>query len=375
IKGGFIITMQGGGYLTLTEVITLKELKIFHKDLSNRLNNFFGRDIGILNGATDLGNKTIKQLKKTGENLQNYADAEIQTTTNIITKAMGKGKVLVSESDIKATQKAAAISAALMNDINAANDSIKKIREKADKNFAKSEERLRQVQERETALAEREKKAAALERQNRNTSMHNAALSEDISKRLKICQERECQLELQENSPHKFYGDKIAKLGEENLSLKNDISELKSNNNRIQENVTLLNRQLAEKEKLFARRLADREYELVAEYNTHLREKDKIIDGLKSAVGKAYQIICNICRAAAALWCRKGKFAEYCADFTPKQNQLMNAILDYGAKSARTANFPDLADKIDTEYFISDDIREEMIPLEPEKHQKEHFSR
>ncbi|MCM1276476.1 MAG: plasmid recombination protein [Lachnospiraceae bacterium] len=116
--------------LSAKEVITLKELKIFHKDLSNRLNNFFGRDIGILNGATDLGNKTIKQLKKTGENLQNYADAEIQTTTNIITKAMGKGKVLVSESDIKATQQAAATTAALVDDINAANDSIKKIREK-----------------------------------------------------------------------------------------------------------------------------------------------------------------------------------------------------------------------------------------------------
>ncbi|MCM1480245.1 MAG: plasmid recombination protein, partial [Muribaculaceae bacterium] len=107
--------------LSAKEVITLKELKIFHKDLSNRLNNFFGRDIGILNGATDLGNKTIKQLRKTGENLQNYADTEIQTTTNIITKTMGKGKVLVSENDIKATQKAAATSAALVDDINTAN--------------------------------------------------------------------------------------------------------------------------------------------------------------------------------------------------------------------------------------------------------------
>ncbi|MCM1479871.1 MAG: hypothetical protein NC085_09210 [Muribaculaceae bacterium] len=347
--------------LSAKEVITLKELKIFHKDLSNRLNHFFERDIGILNGATDLGNKTIKQLKKTGENLQNYADTEIQTTTNIITKAMGKDKVLVSQADIEATQQAAATTAALVDDINAANESVKKIKEKADKNFAKSEERLKKVQERETALAEREEKAAVLERQNRNTLMHNAELSENISNRLKICQERERQLELQENSPHKFYGEKITALNEENLSLKNDISELKSNNNRIQEDVTLLNRQLAEKEKLFA----DREHELAAEYNTRLREKDKTIDGLKSAVGKAYQIICNICRAVAALWCGKGKFAEYCADFTPKQNQLMNAILDYGAKSARTANFPDLADKIDTEYFICGDIREEMGVAEP----------
>ncbi len=78
------------------------------------------------------------------------------------------------------------------------------------------------------------------------------------------------------------------------------------------------------------------------------------------SVRKAYQIICNICRAAAALWCGKDKFAEYCAKFTPKQNVLMCAILDYGSKFAKEADFPDLADKIDSEYFICSDIQKEM---------------
>lgn len=352
--------------LSAKEVITLKELKSFHKDLSTHLNSFFGRDIGILNGATDLGNQTIKQLRNKKGSLKNYADTEIQTTTNIITKAMGKDKVIVSKADIEATQQAAANAAAAIDSVNAANDSIKKIREKANRNFAKSEERLLKVHERENVLAEREEKAAALERHNRNVSMNNTIASEDISNRLKICQERERQLELRENSPHKFYGDKIAKLGEENLFLKRD-------NNRIQENVTQLNQQIAEKEKSFAKRLADKEHEVAANYENRLREKDSIIkslnstiDGLKTAVEKAYHVICNICRAAAALWCGKGKFADYCADFTPKQNALMCAILDYGAKCTREANFPDLADKIDNEYFIADGIREEMIPVEPE---------
>ena len=39
---------------------------------------------------------------------------------------MGKDKVLVSQSDIAATQQAAADTAALMENINSANDSIKK---------------------------------------------------------------------------------------------------------------------------------------------------------------------------------------------------------------------------------------------------------
>ena len=353
--------------LSAKEVITLKELKSFHKDLSTHLNSFFGRDIGILNGATDLGNKTIEQLRRSGKNLQSYADTEIRTTTNIITKAMGKDKVLVSQSDIAATQQAAANAAAAIDSVNAANDSIKKIREKADRNFEKSEKILAELTEREKSIAEREDNIARRERENKTVSQQNNIDRTNISERLKLCQERERQLELCENSPHKFYGDKIAKLNEENTSLKKNISELKSDNTAIQQNVALLTKQLDEKERTFTRHLADKERKITADYENRLREKDSIIKNLKSAVDRAYHIICNICRAAAVLWCGKGKFADYAMDFSPKQNALMCAILDYGAKSTREADFPDLAEKIDTEYYISEDIREEMCEFEQEK--------
>lgn len=351
--------------LSAKEVITLKELKVFHKDLSTHLNGIFGRDIGILNGATDLGNQTIKQLRNSSKNLKSYADTEIQTTTNIITKAMGKDKVLVSQSDIIATQQAAADTAALMKDINAANKNVKIIREKAERNFAKSEKILSELTEREKAIAEREDSIARREHENKTVSQQKDIDRANISERLKICQEREQQLELCENSPHKFYGDKIAKLNEENSSLKESIAELKSENSIIQENTVQLNIQLAEKEKAYTKRLADKEREVAAEYETHLREKDGIIKSLKAAVDKVYYIICNICRATAVLWCGKGKFADYAMDFSAKQNALMCAILDYGAKSAREADFSDLAEKIDNEYFICSDIREEMIAVEP----------
>lgn len=226
--------------LSAKEVITLKELKSFHKDLSTHLNGIFGRDIGILNGATDLGNQTIKQLRNSSKNLKSYADTEIQTTTNIITKAMGKDKVLVSQFDIAATQKAAAEAAAIMDNINAANRSIKIIREKADRNFEKSEKILSKLTEREKAIAEREDSIACREQYNKTVSEQNDIDRANISERLKVCQEREQQLELCENSPHKFYGEKIAKLNEENSSLKKNISELKSENSIIQENAVQL---------------------------------------------------------------------------------------------------------------------------------------
>lgn len=357
--------------LSAKEVITLKELKSFHKDLSTRLNSFFGRDIGILNGATDLGNQTIKQLRNNSEKLKSYADTEIQTTTNIITKAMGKDKVLVSQSDIAATQQAAADTAAAMESINAANKSVKVIRKKADRNFEKSEKILSELNEREKAIAEREDSIAHREQHNKAVSEQNDIDRANISERLKACQEREQQLELCENSSHKFYGDKIAKLNEENMSLKKNITDLKSDNTAIRQNVALLTKQLDEKERIFAKRFAAKEREIAADYETRLREKDSIIKSLKVAVDRAYHIICNICRAAAVLWCGKGKFADYAMDFSSKQNALMCAILDHGAKSTREADFHDLADKIDTEYFICSDIREEMGEVEPEPIRRE----
>lgn len=367
--------------LSAKEVITLKELKSFHKDLSTRLNSFFGRDIGILNGATDLGNKTIEQLRKSGKNLQSYADTEIQTTTNIITKAMGRDKVLVSQSDIAATQKAAAEAAAMIDNINAANKSVKIIREKADRNFEKSEKILAELTVREKSIAEREDNIARRERENKTVSEQNDIDRANISERLKACREREHQLELCENSPHKFYKDKITKLNEENTSLKKNITDLKSDNATIQQNVVLLTKQLDEKERTFTKRLATKEREITADYENRLREKDSIIkslnstvDNLRSAVAKAYKVICNICRAAGVLWSGKGRFADYAMDFSPKQDNLMYAIISYGMKAAKDADFPDLAQKIEKENFIAEDIRNEMSSVydEPVKQKNEY---
>ena len=45
------------------ECVTREDLKNFHNELNNYMNNIFKRDIGILNGATANGNKTILELK------------------------------------------------------------------------------------------------------------------------------------------------------------------------------------------------------------------------------------------------------------------------------------------------------------------------
>ena len=45
------------------ECITREDLKKFHKELNDYMINIFNRDIGILNGATVNGNKTILEMK------------------------------------------------------------------------------------------------------------------------------------------------------------------------------------------------------------------------------------------------------------------------------------------------------------------------
>lgn len=45
------------------EVLTRNELKCIHREMAEHMKGIFGRDIGILNGATAGGNKTIMELK------------------------------------------------------------------------------------------------------------------------------------------------------------------------------------------------------------------------------------------------------------------------------------------------------------------------
>lgn len=46
------------------EVVNRIDLKTFHNDLNRVMTEYFKRDIGILNGATEQGNKSVVELKK-----------------------------------------------------------------------------------------------------------------------------------------------------------------------------------------------------------------------------------------------------------------------------------------------------------------------
>lgn len=59
------IDKRKGGYkLSAKDVLTRNDLRTLHSDLSVVLAREFGYDVGVLNHATELGNKSVQELKK-----------------------------------------------------------------------------------------------------------------------------------------------------------------------------------------------------------------------------------------------------------------------------------------------------------------------
>ena len=403
--------------LSAKEVITWHELKTFHTDLTAHMTKVFGRDIGILNGATAFGNQTVSQLRNSGEKLKSYADTNIRTSTNIVTKVMGKDKVIVSESDIASTQKAAAETAAAIEEISSASEKIKNIKKSADRNYEKSEQVLNTAQSKaaeiekqaelsadkilrsaknkaeeiissvnsekttwqterneqqiliNTQFAEISERRKQLDKERERLhrdEQHNSEIARLNDKEQQFLQNWSKELEQKQDDPHKYYGGKIAEKDREISVLKDAVNQKDSEINLLNGFLSQKDEQIADLKTRFRQEMTEKELALTESFNEKLSAKDKLIESLKVAVNKAYKIICNICRAAAVLWCGKGRFTKYCADFTSEQQALMCAILNYGSKCADEANFPDLARKIDEEYCISDDIMSEMQELMPE---------
>lgn len=104
------------------EVVNRHELQTIHKDYSKAMQKEFGRDIGVLNGATAGGNKTVQELKNTDLIKQNERlEAELQQKQSVgrlLNRSevkrvkrrktlFHKDKVLISEADLKNLEQTA----------------------------------------------------------------------------------------------------------------------------------------------------------------------------------------------------------------------------------------------------------------------------
>jgi len=83
------------------ELINKFELKRFHDDLSDYMENIFGRDIGLMNEATKEGNKAIDELKR-GTARQKLAEIKAETDELTEKKEQQTAELQAMSGDLKA---------------------------------------------------------------------------------------------------------------------------------------------------------------------------------------------------------------------------------------------------------------------------------
>ena len=125
------------------ELITKKELNSFHKDLNKYMNNIFKKDIGILNGVTTNGNKTVlemkneqleKELNKISDKTKKY-NTTLEKIKNLEIKdtLIGNAVKGISSNEIVELINEASQSLKRKKELNIVINEIKKLLEKNEK--------------------------------------------------------------------------------------------------------------------------------------------------------------------------------------------------------------------------------------------------
>ena len=128
--------------LSAKEVITRRELKCFHFDLSKHMQNVFGRDIGILNGATEIGNLTIPELRKRSENALLLDDTILKDKADELERNRSKkmfkaDSVTFSGEEFEQTRKTLQEAVTVLSSAETINAAVKKKSEQADAFYTK----------------------------------------------------------------------------------------------------------------------------------------------------------------------------------------------------------------------------------------------
>lgn len=259
--------------LSAKECITRKDLNTFHQDLTKHMTTVFGRDIGILNGATVGGNKTIKQLKKMSENLKAFKAVPIEEESSAVYKLLGKDNVVVKRSELDRLNKAVEDAQLISSNQNAIIADLTEQKHKADRKNEKAEELLRAAEEkagtimadakseadnmtsaassekaewekkqaaqqlaldnREKELSERSEELARAEQLvneqaegNAASAERNLAIAAQLEQAGLLIEEERRDLMNQKNSPHEYYGKIIFEKNVELNSKEVEIADL-----------------------------------------------------------------------------------------------------------------------------------------------------
>lgn len=147
------------------ELITKKELNSFHKELNNYMSKIFNRDIGILNGATANGNKTVlemkneqleKELNKISNKTKKY-NITLEKIKNLEIKdtLIGNAVKGISSNEILELINESSQSLKRKKELNIAINEIKKLLEKNEKLQTENEKLKEELKENKISLKNR----------------------------------------------------------------------------------------------------------------------------------------------------------------------------------------------------------------------------
>lgn len=259
--------------LSAKECITRKDLSTFHQDLTKHMTAVFGKDIGILNGATVVGNKTIKHLKQMSANLEAFKAVPIEEESSAVYKLLGKDKVVVKRSELERVNKAVEDAQLISTNQDTIIADLTEQKRDAERKKEKAEELLRAAEEkagsiiadakteadnmtseicseksewekkcseqqlaidnREKELSERSEELAKTEQlvneqaeSNAASAERNLALAAQLEQAGLLIEEERRDLMNQKNSPHEYYGKIIFEKNVELNSKEVEIADL-----------------------------------------------------------------------------------------------------------------------------------------------------
>lgn len=416
--------------LSAKERITRKDLNTFHPDLTKHMTTVFGRNIGIQNDATALGNQTIKQLRQKTKNMEKFKAEHVPVTEipPVVKKFLKEDKVIISRRELDRVNQAAEDATLIMSNAEAVNAQLAEKAAKTDNNYKKSEEFLSKAhQQADSIISDAQKNAESIsaaisadkatweqqkssqqaeldERdrlQNRRAErLRNEQLrNDDKAKRnYKLAAELDERIEFKnmKDSPQEYYEQQLHDLSSEleayeasNKLLKTDIADRDSTIKDLRQqliddntahNASMENLKHGSEQKL-EYELESKEKAVTAKYQSIIESKDyeinklkKMAENLKDLLDKAYRVIRDICMGIATLVCGKGKYEAYCIYPDDKPFTLIEAMLNVGEKSAEEAGFQEYAEEIRTAYGIYPLVKDELDIIDPPKSVHSHSS-
>ena len=317
--------------LSAKERVPVRELKTFHPDLTKYMKSVFGKDIGIQNDATALGNQTIKQLIQKSENLEKFKIEPVPVTElpTVVKKFLKEDKVIIDRQELERVTKAAEDATLIMSNAEAVSKQLSDKIEKADRNYDKSgncilkaEEKAEQIvsaaeakakaadenlkvsqekwenqkrqeqaqlDERTKAVEQREESAAFREKRNSETAKQIIRDAAYNDRKRRECDKREQELDKRDADQCGYYLNKIdnmslqikslnarrIELTNENAYLCSEIRTITADSEALSAQNTDLKQEIADNEAQYQAIMKQRDEAFIAHLNSELERKEK----------------------------------------------------------------------------------------------------